>query len=112
MNNLFAGIPVRDLHDGLAWWELLLSRPPDMHPNDNEACWQLTDSSWIYVVGDAKRAGNALVTVFVDDLQGFLAGVAARGIPVGEVTEKPGVLRTEITDPDGNAIQVVVPQQA
>jgi hypothetical protein len=111
MNHVFAGIPVRDLHVGLAWWELLLGRPPDMHPNDNEACWQLTESSWIYVVGDAERAGKALITVLVDDLEEFLGGVAARGIPVGEVTEKPGVLRTEITDPDGNAIQIAEPQQ-
>jgi catechol 2,3-dioxygenase-like lactoylglutathione lyase family enzyme len=111
MNHVFAGIPVSDLHIGLAWWELLLGRPPDMHPNDNEACWQLTESSWIYVVGDTERAGNGLITVFVDDLQEFLGGVGARGIPVGEVTEKPGVLRTEITDPDGNAIQIAEHQQ-
>jgi predicted enzyme related to lactoylglutathione lyase len=112
MDYVFAGIPVRDLHVGLAWWELLLGRPPDMHPNDDEACWQLTESGWIYVVRDPERAGNGLLTVLVEDLDAELAGIAARGIAIGEVTEIPGVRRTELTDPDGNRVQFAQPQQA
>ena len=112
MNHVFAGVPVTDLQVGLAWWERLLGRPPDMRPNDDEACWQLTESGWIYVVRDADRAGKGLLTVLVDDLDADLAGIAARGIAVGEVTEIPGVRRTELTDPDGNRVQFGQPQQA
>ncbi len=90
MNYVFAGIPVTDLEAGLAWWEQLLGRAPDMYPNDDEACWQLTDSGWIYVVRDAERAGNGLLTVLVDDLEAELAGIAARGIAVGEVDRDTG----------------------
>ncbi len=112
MNHVFAGIPVADLDAGLEWWERLLGRPPDMYPNDDEACWQVTDSGWIYVVRDAERAGMALVTVLLDDLRGFLAGVEERGIAVGEIGEKPGVLVTTIVDPEGNSIQFGQPLAA
>jgi catechol 2,3-dioxygenase-like lactoylglutathione lyase family enzyme len=105
MDHVFAGIPVADLDAGLDWWERLLGRAPDMYPNDSEACWQLTETSWIYVVRDAERAGNGLLTVLVGDLERELAGIAERGIEVGEVTEIPGVIRTELADPDGNRVQ-------
>ena len=36
---------------------------------DNEAMWQVADRGWIYVVGDTNRAGNALLTLLVDDLE-------------------------------------------
>jgi predicted enzyme related to lactoylglutathione lyase len=113
MNHVFAGIAVSDLDAGLAWWERLLGRPPDMRPNDDEACWQLTDSGWIYVVRDAERAGKGLVTVLVDDLDEHLAGVGERGIEVGPIKEIPGAVRSVwISDPEGNRIQFGEPQQA
>jgi predicted enzyme related to lactoylglutathione lyase len=106
MNHLFAAIGVSDLDGALEWWERLVGRPPDMLPNDNEACWKLTDGGWIYLIGDRGRAGKALVTVLVDDLDAQLAEIAGRGIEVGPIKDLPGVVRTTIiTDPDGNAIQ-------
>src|SRR4051795_4380470 len=105
MDYVFAGIPVAELDAGLDWWERLLGRPPDMRPNESEAVWQLTESSSVYVVRDPDRAGNALVTLFVKDLDAELAGMSARGIESGEVETKPGVRVSMLVDPDGNRAQ-------
>jgi catechol 2,3-dioxygenase-like lactoylglutathione lyase family enzyme len=106
VEHVFAGIPVADLAAGLDWWERLLGRPPDMRPNDDEAVWRLAESSSVYVVRDTERAGNGLVTLFVDDLDGMLAGMAERGIEAGEVGTKPGVRVVTVADPEGNRVQL------
>jgi predicted enzyme related to lactoylglutathione lyase len=105
VNVLFAGIPVADLEAAIGWYERLLEGPPDMTPNESERAWRLTEESWIYVVADPERAGRALVTVMVDDLDDRLAAIRERGIEVGEVQEiTEGVRKVEITDPEGNLI--------
>jgi len=105
ITEVFAGIPTADLEVARVWYERLLGRPPDMIPNDNEATWQLTGSGWIYLVGDPERAGRALVTVLVDDLERFVADVATRGVDLGAIDTLPGVVRTSaIVDPDGNRV--------
>ncbi len=45
-----------------------LGAPPTMLPNDDEAAGQLTGGGWLYVLRDADRAGRAVVTLLVDDL--------------------------------------------
>ena len=47
----------------------------DVRPQDGEAAWQLTDTGWIYLVGDAVHADKGLLTLLADDLdeQGSLA---------------------------------------
>ena len=110
MNHVFAGIAVSDLDAGLAWWERLLGRPPDMRPNDSEACWQLTDSGWIYVVGDSTRAGKALLTLLVDDLDDRIAEFAERGLAPLRIDTLPNLVRkATITDPEGNQITLGQP---
>jgi predicted enzyme related to lactoylglutathione lyase len=105
INVLFAGIAVGNLDTAIDWYERLLGGPPDMTPNEKERAWRLTDESWLYVVADRERAGRALVTAMVDDLDGRLAGIRARGIEVGEVVEiNEGTRKAEIVDPDGNRI--------
>jgi hypothetical protein len=102
---VFAGIAIAEIGSARSWYERLLGRPPDMLPNDNEAAWQLAGQGWIYLVGDAERAGHALVTVLVDDLDGLLAGLTERGLEPGPVeTLGNGVRKASITDPDGNQI--------
>jgi hypothetical protein len=58
ITEVFAGVAVADLDSGLAWYERLPGRPPDFLPNENEAVWQLAGTGWIYLVGDADRAGT------------------------------------------------------
>ena len=70
----------------------------------------LTETGWIYIVVDPDRAGSALNTLLVDDLDTFLTGLSDRGITTSPVTTiGDGVRRTEITDPDGNRLQVGQP---
>ena len=72
---LFAGVPVADYPAARGWYERLFGRGPDMVPNQTEVVWQVAEGGWVYVVADAERAGRALVTVIVDDLDGLLAGL-------------------------------------
>ena len=104
---VFAGLAVTRLDAAIDWYERLLGKPPDMHPNDCEATWRLTDTASVYIVADEDRAGQSAMTMFVDDLDTELDGIAGRGISVGEVETTPGVpRRVKIRDPDGNAIQL------
>ena len=94
----------------MTWYERLAGRPPDLIPNDDEAAWRLTDTGWIYVIADPARAGSALHTLLVEDIDAFLGGLAERGIASGPVeTMDGGVRHAYVTDPDGNRLQVGQP---
>jgi hypothetical protein len=104
VTELFAGVPVRDRDAAFGWYELLLDGPPDFRPHDDEAVWRV-GGGWIYVVVDADRAGRALVTVLVDDLDGHLAALAGRGIAAARVeTYGSPARKAVVVDPDGNEI--------
>ena len=102
---LFAGVPVRDRDAAFVWYERVLGAAPDFHPHDEEAVWRVA-GGWIYVVVDGERAGNALVTVLVDDLDTQLEALAVRGIDAGPVELLAGgrTRRAVVVDPDGNRI--------
>ncbi len=105
--HVFAGIPVAHRDAAAAWYERLTGRPPDLLPNEDEAAWQLTETGWIYLIADADRAGSGLHTLLVDDLDGFLAGLADHGISAGPIETIGGAVRHAIvTDPDGNRLNV------
>ena len=72
---MFAGIPVAELEPAIDWYELFLGSPADMTPNEKERAWPLTDGGWLYVVENVDRAGNALVTLIVDDQDGNRIGL-------------------------------------
>ena len=96
VQHVFAGIPVADYASARDWYERLFGRPPDLVPNETEAAWQLSETAWVYVVADADRAGDALLTVLVDDLEAQVSELADRA---------PGLYRkAEIRDADGNTI--------
>lgn len=102
----FAGVPVADYSAALAWYTRLMGRDPDFLPDEQEAVWQVVESGWIYVIGDPGRAGRALITLMVDDLDRQLAELEARGVVVGGIETQPGMYRlAEITDPEGNKIR-------
>jgi predicted enzyme related to lactoylglutathione lyase len=110
---LFAGIPVADYPAMLRWYERLFGQAPSFFPHETEAVWQVTDHGWVYVVLDAGRAGNALLTVLVDDLETRVRQLSERGLPIGPIEEMPqGVHVAWITDPEGNRIQFGQPVAA
>ncbi len=105
ITHVFAGIPTADLESALPFYERLLGRAPDRFPHDREAVWQLAEGGLIYVVTDPGRAGTALLTLIVDDLDRSVEELEERGLRVGPIDTIPGaVRRTTITDPDGNTI--------
>lgn len=108
--HVFAGIPVADRDAAVAWYDRLVGHAPDLLPNADEAAWKITETAWIYVIVDAQRAGSALHTLLVEDLQDFLAGLSQRGIAAGPVeTIGQAVRRTTVNDPDGNRLNIGQP---
>ena len=103
--DLFAGIRVSDYESARAWYERLLDGEPSFVPHATEAVWELAESRFLYIYEDAGRAGGALQTIFVDDLDALVAGVSSRGIEPAERETYPGKARKAIyRDPDGNEI--------
>jgi hypothetical protein len=105
VSHIFAGIPVADLQAGVNWYERVFGKPPDMSPNDQEAVWHMTASASVYVVRDPGRAGKALLTVAVSDLQQLIAQLADRGLPDRAIQRTTGPPPTVIvTDAEGNRV--------
>lgn len=100
---LFAGVPVSSISSARDWYERLFGRPPDLVPNEREVCWQLAEGGWVYVVEDPPRAGRALLTLIVEDLDAAVAPVEERGLEVVRLEGGPP-FKAEVTDPDGNRI--------
>jgi predicted enzyme related to lactoylglutathione lyase len=102
--DLFAGIPVSDYEAALPWYERLLGSEPSFLAHATEAVWELAENRWLFIVEDAERAGGALHTIFVDDLDAHVAEVAARGIQPDEWETYPGARKAVYRDADGNEI--------
>lgn len=107
ITHVFAGIPTRDFPAAVAWYERFLGRPPDRFPHSTEAVWQLADHALIYVVSDPTRAGSALITLIVDDLDGWVSRLTDLGLPLGEEERvAAGVRRVALVDRDRNSISL------
>lgn len=102
--HLFAGLRVLDFQAARSWYEQLLGEPT-FFPHAKEAVWTLADGRSVYVAEHADGAGHGVVTVFVDDLDGHLATIAARGLTPDEWETYPdGVRKALYRDPDGNEL--------
>lgn len=103
--DLFAGIPVNDYAAALTWYERLFGSSPVFFPNDTEAVWEIAEHRYMYVEHRPGRAGHALHTLFVDDLDDRVAAIADRGLkPTQRETYANGVRKVTYHDPDGNEI--------
>jgi catechol 2,3-dioxygenase-like lactoylglutathione lyase family enzyme len=104
--DLFAGIYVRDYDTACDWYTRLFGFDPFV-VSDTEAVWELAARRSIVIEEHAGHAGHAIHTVFVDDLDGFVAEAAARGIePVARQTYDNGVRKARYLDPDGNELGI------
>jgi predicted enzyme related to lactoylglutathione lyase len=102
---LFAGIPVSDFAEALAWYEKLLGSPPSSFPHDTEAVWELAEHRLLFIVQRPEHSGHAMHTLIVDDLDSVMAEISQRGLePARQETYPNGVRKTTFVDPDGNEI--------
>jgi catechol 2,3-dioxygenase-like lactoylglutathione lyase family enzyme len=107
VQHVFAGIGVSDYARAMTFYEQLFGRSPDVIVNDHESMWQLRSGSWVYVVLDPERAGTALLTVMVDDLDEFLIALGSRGVAAGPIgSPGPDTRSAFVRDPDGTPIQI------
>lgn len=103
--DLFAGIPVTDYAAALPWYEKLLGGPPSFFPHETEAVWEVAEHRSVYIVQLPERAGNAVLTLFVDDLDARVGQIAERGLePSQRETYGNGVRKLTYRDADGNEI--------
>jgi glyoxylase I family protein len=104
--HLFAGVPVSDFASARRWYEALFGRQPDMLPMEGEAVWRVTASGSVYVIADPERAGSALVTIAVSNLDEHATSLAARGLSLDEPgPDGTALQQMTITDEDGNRIK-------
>lgn len=103
--DLFAGIPVADYAAALAWHERLWGAEPSFLAHETEAVWEVAEHRFVYIVQHPERAGHAMTTLFVDDLDGRVEAIAGRGLePASVETYENGVRKVTYRDPDGNEI--------
>jgi catechol 2,3-dioxygenase-like lactoylglutathione lyase family enzyme len=103
--DLFAGICVRDYPAALDWYGRLFGAEPSFHAHDTEAVWELAEHRFVYVEGNAERAGRAELTLFVGDLDAVVDGITERGIePESRETYDNGVRKVTYRDADGNEV--------
>src|SRR3954466_4968619 len=101
---LFAGARVRDLMTARPWYERLFGEPAFL-PNATEVVWTVADGRSVYIKEDPERAGDALITLFVDDLDAVIAEIASRGLePAERATYSNGVRKPTYRDDDGNEV--------
>ena len=103
--DLYAGICVSNYAAARPWYERLLGSEPSFLAHETEAVWELAEHRWIFIVEDGERAGQALHTIFVDDLDSLVSEIASRGIyPAEHETYTNGVRKAIYRDADGNEI--------
>jgi predicted enzyme related to lactoylglutathione lyase len=108
--DLFAGIPVSDYEAARPWYERLFGGEPSFTPHDTEAVWELAEHRYAYIVENPERAGRALHTLFVDDLDARVDEISARGVEPVERETYPGKARKVIyRDAEGNEISFAGP---
>jgi catechol 2,3-dioxygenase-like lactoylglutathione lyase family enzyme len=105
--DLFAGVAVSDLQRAVSWFDRFFGEAESFEPNDTERVWTVSEHRYLYVALQPEHAGHAMVTLFVDDFDGFVGAVAQRGInPQTRETYGNGVRKAIYRDPDGNEVGV------
>jgi catechol 2,3-dioxygenase-like lactoylglutathione lyase family enzyme len=108
IESLLAGVAVSDFPAAVDWYTRLLGHPADIVAHETEVLWHLAGAAWLYVLADRERAGHALVTVSVADLDFTVAEIASRGITTGSAEHIGDAGRkATFSDADGNSIAFI-----
>jgi predicted enzyme related to lactoylglutathione lyase len=107
-----AVVTVANFGAGLEWYQRFFGRAADQRPMDGLAEWRITDTGVVQLVHDPDRAGRALLTLGVTDLDETTTRLAGLGIATGEVVEGVIARIASITDPEGNTITLAQADEA
>ncbi len=108
INVLFVGIPVANFKAAVDWYAGLLGRPADIVVHESEVMWRLADAAWMYVLHDPDRAGHAIVTIAVADLDAAILDIESRGLVSPPIEIMPGAGRkASFADLEGNHIAFI-----
>lgn len=101
---LYAVLPVSDIHAAREWYGRLLGTEP-FEASPTEVVYTLDDHRYLALEEQPQHAGHGSVTVFVDDFDSRVATIAERGLePDHRETYGNGVRKANYRDPDGNTI--------
>lgn len=105
---LFAGVATADLEAAMPWYDAFFGRPADIEVNEDEVMWKVCDGGWLYLVRDPHRAGQALVSMAVPDLERAIVEIADRGLrPAAIETVGDAGRKAPVIDPEGNTINLI-----
>jgi catechol 2,3-dioxygenase-like lactoylglutathione lyase family enzyme len=104
VTHAFVGLPVADYSAAYDWYARLLGREADMFPHERECVWRLTPTSSFYVAQDPERAGSALVTLALDDLDARERRLREAGFTFTEEASGAAPRRLIVSDIDGNRV--------
>jgi catechol 2,3-dioxygenase-like lactoylglutathione lyase family enzyme len=104
VTHTFVGLPVAEYTAAYDWYTRFLGRKADMFPHERECVWRLSPTSSIYVVQDSERAGSALVTLALDDLDAHERRLCEAGVTFSEEASGAAPPRLIVSDIDGNRL--------
>lgn len=108
LEHVLAVIAVSDIDRANRWYSSFFGRPATNNPMPVLVEWQVTAHSWVQVTVDEKRAGASMLNFAVDDLEGQIEELKARGIESGAIVDaNKGVRLSTAEDPDGNSITLI-----
>jgi hypothetical protein len=107
---LFAGVAVSDLERAVSWFNRFIGEAESFEPNHTERVRTVSEHRFGYAELQHKHAGHAMVTLFVDDSDGFVDAVAQRGIKP-ETRESYGTgYEGDVSRPGGQRGHLALPQ--
>ncbi|MBX9397456.1 VOC family protein [Streptomyces sp. TRM72054] len=105
INTVYAVMSVADFEAARTWYERLWGRPADRDPMEGLAEWEVIPGGAIQLLREPDRAGAAMLTLAVDDVDAEVRLAADRGLDLGTVQDTPGGFRVAaVTDPAGNVV--------
>ena len=108
VEHVLSVVAVSDITTANAWYSTLFGRHADNSPMPNLLEWRVTDSGWVQVTEDQRRAGDSMLNLAVSDIEEGAQELREMGLAPGEIIEaNKGVRLCPLRDPDGNAIHIV-----
>jgi hypothetical protein len=83
INNVLAGLPVRDLAVARLWYQKLFQRTPDFTPMPTLDEWRFPGGGSLQVYVGPERAGGGSCTLTVSDIEQAIDGLKNLGIDAG-----------------------------